>query len=378
MFSSVTARARVVALVSAAWLTNGSHNSAFAQDHYCGVYSAYAVLDHYGRTVPFDSLLEPAYVSGYQGSTASDVARALVDHGVAAKSFSGLGLFDLRIAGAPIILHVRGHQGTRDYRHWVVFLGEQGGQAVVLDPSRGETRIQYSRLLSLWDGVGVATAESAGALYAWRGISIGRWLVTLVFLGCLLLPTIRMLDRWTPVTLGSPNLLPAMMRTGVFVGICSILAVLADLLDREGILRNNRAKAALVSVHSPSEFPVVDLPSAVELHQRSGGVPTESPTVWIDARFARDFEHGHIPGAYNLPIDATFAAEDAVVERIPVNAEIVVYCQSEGCAFAEAVSERLRGHGLKKIRLFHLGYRAWEESGAPIASEQKKSEGSNL
>ncbi len=153
MFSSVTARARVVALVSAAWLTNGSHNSAFAQDHYCGVYSAYAALDHYGRTVPFDSLLEPAYVSGYQGSTASDVARALVDHGVAAKSFSGLGLFDLRIAGAAIILHVRGHQGTRDYRHWVVFLGEQGGQAVVLDPSRGETRIQYSRLLSLWDGL---------------------------------------------------------------------------------------------------------------------------------------------------------------------------------------------------------------------------------
>lgn len=79
MFSSVTARARVVALVSAAWLTNGSHNSAFGQDHYCGVYSAYAVLDHYGRTVPFDSLLEPAYVSGYQGSTASDVARRQPD-----------------------------------------------------------------------------------------------------------------------------------------------------------------------------------------------------------------------------------------------------------------------------------------------------------
>lgn len=323
MFSYLSTVVRFAVLFSAALLANGSRGFAFGQDHYCGVYSAYAVLDHYNRTVPFDSLLEPDYVSGYQGSTASEVARALADHGVVAKSFSGLGLFDLRMAGGPIILHVRGHQGTRDYRHWVVFLGEQDGRAVVLDPSRGESRIRYSRLMSLWDGVGVATARSTGALYSWRGLGIGRWLATLVFLGCLLLPNIRMLDRWVPVNLGSPNRLPALVRAGVFVGICTVLAVVADLLDREGLFRNNEARAALVSVHSPREFPVIDLRGAVELHQRSDDTSTESPTVWIDARFARDFAYGHIPGAYNLPVDATFAAEDAVVERIPMNAEIV-------------------------------------------------------
>lgn len=354
------------------WLTMATaQNVASAQDHYCGVYSAFAVLDHYGQQVKFEQLLEPEYVPGYLGSTAKGIVAALKKNGVGANSYSGLGIFDLRIASGPAILHVRGSQGTRQYKHWVVYLGEQNEQAIVLDPSRGRSLVSYPRLLAMWDGVAVATAESSTELSVWRTLGLGtRWL-RLVVCGCLIFPLslfVETFDRLTSIR--SPWFRTA-VSGAILISVLSATALGLDMLNSDGLLRSAVARASITSVHAHDPFPEIELRETTRLHGES---TTSRATVeWIDARYRRDYDDGHIPGAISLPIDARFQLEDDVVSLLSTESEIVVYCQSQGCAYAQAVSDRLRGHGFSRIRVFAAGYRDWEAPGESV--EPKRPDG---
>lgn len=340
---------------------------AWGQDHYCGLYAAYVVLDHYHRKVSLENLLEPKYITGFEGSTAKQIKQALEDQGIVAAHYSGLGVLDLQIASGPLILHVRGHQGIRNYHHWVVYLGEREGQAVVLDPSRGLSVMPYAQLLSLWDSVGIATASATTELWIWRATGlVQRWSMFLV-LGCLTVPWVRWLDRWQPKSLRRLEWCLPVVRVVLFLGICTIMAIGLDGVDAHGLIRNPVARSAIASVHGTTkEVPEINLEQAVRLHRAAQVQGSKASIVWVDARYADDYAYGHIPGAVNLPIDATFSEEDALVEQLPVGATIVVYCQSAGCAFADAVAQRLRGRGFKNIQLFRPGFQEWKQSGAPI------------
>lgn len=347
----------LVAMVMTAYFSG----TAQGQDHYCGVYSVYAVLDYYQRRVPFERLLEPEYVSGFEGSTAAAVVKALVDHGVAATDYAGLGVFDLRMSSGPVILHVRGNQGTRRYQHWVVYPGEQNGRAVILDPSSGRSVMAYSRLLALWDGVGIACASSSMEVVLWRTFGMGKRWGVLLMLGAMFVPVVQFVDRWPRKGGRSGTWMPLGIRVMAFLMACSATAIAIDLVDADGILRCTQARGCIASVHGASVFPEIDLQQAVLRHSQR-----EGSTVWIDARFYRDYAAGHIAGALNLPIDATFAEEDAFIEQLMPASRIVVYCQSAGCGFADAVAERLRGHGFRDIQLFRQGFQEWALSGAAI------------
>jgi rhodanese-related sulfurtransferase len=352
-------------------------NHACGQDHYCGIYSAYVVLDYYERQVSFESLLEPQYVAGFQGSSTAEVLRALVDHGVAASHFSGLEVFDLRTASGPLILHVRGSQGARGYDHWVVYMGEKDGLAMVLDPSRGLSNLSYSRLLSLWDGVGIASASSPSELKLWRILGIAKRWAMLVVLGCLIVPLLFVVDRWKLVRAKQRPLVEKwgqpLVRVCMFMGACSVAGFGLDFMSNEGLLRNPVARGSIASVHGHLELPEITLDQAIAVYHTEQTVEKQNRTVWIDARYQLDYDLGHLPHALNLPIDATFAQEDALIASLPSDAKIVVYCQSEGCAFADAISQRLLGHGFKQIRIFRPGYRDWQESsGETHKTEMKK------
>lgn len=363
-------RPRVVAAVVTLLTMSVIPNSVWCNDHYCGVYSAYTVLDHYGKKIDFESLLEPEYVAGFQGSTAEGVVAALADHGIAARSYSGLGVFDLRAASGPLILHVRGSQGTRRYDHWVVYLGEKEGEAVILDPSRGRSTLSYSRLLAMWDSVGIATAQSSLDLSAWRALGTGKRWGMLVLLGCLCVPLVRRIDRWISRPDARWVWLRPVAGAGALLAVFAVTALALDLLTPEGVLRNGEARGSIASVHAPVEARVIGLDEALQLHRGSQVNGSTTPVVWIDARFQRDYDYGHIPGSLSLPVDATFAQEDALVATLPSQAAVVVYCQSAGCGFASAVSERLRGHGFTNISIFGPGYRDWQSSGAAVESSR--------
>lgn len=61
----------------------------------------------------------------------------------------------------------------------------------------------------------------------------------------------------------------------------------------------------------------------------------------VDVRPRAEFEAGHLPGAFSLPLDEL---EDRF-EDLPLDRPVVAYCRGPFCGFAAEAVERLRAHG---------------------------------
>jgi rhodanese-related sulfurtransferase len=84
-----------------------------------------------------------------------------------------------------------------------------------------------------------------------------------------------------------------------------------------------------------------------------------NPPLILDVRSADEYEHGHVPGAVNIPHDQV-AARLAELEKSPKR-DIVVYCES-GRRAGMAVDE-LRGAGFENVRHLTGDMAAWREAG---------------
>ena len=84
-----------------------------------------------------------------------------------------------------------------------------------------------------------------------------------------------------------------------------------------------------------------------------------SDTVFIDARFARDFKAKHLEGAVNIPVNATNEVRHKATAGISKDAHIVLYCQSAACKFAQKVAIKLIDDGFSNISIFRGGWAEW-------------------
>jgi rhodanese-related sulfurtransferase len=80
--------------------------------------------------------------------------------------------------------------------------------------------------------------------------------------------------------------------------------------------------------------------------------------VWIDARARKDYEHGHLPGAYLLTLNESenFDLLLFEIERAGVldgSRPVVVYCYSGRCDLSAEVAARLRERD-PRLRVFTL------------------------
>ena len=115
-----------------------------------------------------------------------------------------------------------------------------------------------------------------------------------------------------------------------------------------------------------------------EVAERPGG---GAPPQWIDARSARMYSLGHVPGAISLEANALHAVEAGVRRQRSVDAlaemmlaagfrggAAVVY-GSRGGSDAALVWWTLRAAGLRGISLLDGGFEAWRAAGQPVQSE---------
>lgn len=87
----------------------------------------------------------------------------------------------------------------------------------------------------------------------------------------------------------------------------------------------------------------------------------EKAVLWVDARSQADFEAQHIPGAVWLSAGEWEAGLFEVLERVPEDGWVVVYCGSERCGASREVADRLRDEvGLKRVVVLHGGWDAWK------------------
>jgi rhodanese-related sulfurtransferase len=86
--------------------------------------------------------------------------------------------------------------------------------------------------------------------------------------------------------------------------------------------------------------------------------------VLVESLPATYYASGHLPGALNLPHDAT---DTVVSATLPDRtAEIVTYCASSTCPNSHLLAARLLRLGYERVAVFADGKAAWSASGASL------------
>jgi rhodanese-related sulfurtransferase len=97
--------------------------------------------------------------------------------------------------------------------------------------------------------------------------------------------------------------------------------------------------------------------------------------VFIDARDARHYEEGHVPGAYLFD---PYRQEKYLATVLPVcqvAEQIVVYCNGGDCEDSEFAAEALRDAGVANQKLFVYtgGITEWTTNSLPVETGARKS-----
>lgn len=85
--------------------------------------------------------------------------------------------------------------------------------------------------------------------------------------------------------------------------------------------------------------------------------------VLVDVRTPAEFEAGHIPGAWNVPVDQVAARVEEIRARAS-DAELVLYCQSGRRAAIAAGA--LQAAGVTGLRHLDGDYGGWAAAGLPV------------
>lgn len=329
---------------------------------YCGIYSLYAALRVVGVETRFEDLVQKKYVGAKFGSSLAELRQAALENGAHARPVEGLSATTLRAVNTPIILHVRRPGRNMPYLHWVLFLGVDGDNALIVDPPFDEERISFSELLALWDGVGLVVSRqpiTRGQLFWSSWVEQG----ILVALVAALIGGARLLARRGRA--GTRGRLKAAGRYALrIVGLAGGAALLAGLwhaVHDEGFRGNRPALALVAGQH-------FDVPHRIVTVEQIATIQSEAGVTVIDARLPRDYASGHIPTAVSLPITAGLAERGQVLANVPPTNRVVVYCQSEACVWGDAIATDLVLRGYPNVAVFRGGYREW------VTHERRKSD----
>lgn len=81
---------------------------------------------------------------------------------------------------------------------------------------------------------------------------------------------------------------------------------------------------------------------------------TSDDVVLIDVRPTKEFEAGHIEGAWSVPLDEL----ERRLDELPADREVVAYCRGPFCAFAHEAVRRLNEAG-RPARRLDVGWPEW-------------------
>jgi rhodanese-related sulfurtransferase len=87
---------------------------------------------------------------------------------------------------------------------------------------------------------------------------------------------------------------------------------------------------------------------------------TELGAVLVDARSAREYAAGHVPGAISLPRDSAPEQYAAFAQRFGPDRPVVVYGGHRGDVNAFLTARKLlREYGFQATRFTNEGYQEW-------------------
>lgn len=120
--------------------------------------------------------------------------------------------------------------------------------------------------------------------------------------------------------------------------------------------------------------PMLDAPvPAGTLTLRQSYTLWEQGAYFIDARHEAEYLEGHIQYAFWLTANLFDTDSDrafAVVEAMPPDATVIVYCVGGECDASKNVASRLQQIGFSDLRVMGVGYEDWAIAGFPTEKGQ--------
>ncbi len=324
-----------------------------SKDPYCGVSCLYTVMKLSGSEFDFRSLLKPAYIGSYRGSSLSELEKAADDYGLYSISVFNMTSEDLGRLEHPAILHLKFDMTSMRYDHFELFLGTENGKAKLFDPPNPAKLVSFRELAPRWGGKGLIVSAKPIDHSTVFGPPRKR-LMIYGLAAIIAILSIRQVRRFIQETmLGSQNkALGLSMVQGAALAIIALLCgMLYHFANDEGLLANANATTLIQQAHLANFIPKIGERKAYKL--------LNDKAVFIDARFARDYKVGHLEGAISVPVDANDVERRKATTEIPKDADIVLYCQSSKCKFAEIVAVKLIEDGYSNISIFRGGWTEW-------------------
>jgi rhodanese-related sulfurtransferase len=316
---------------------------------YCGVYCFYAAIKAQGREVKLENLIDERYISSPIGSSLRDLKAAADDYEMFALPMRGMTSNMLRDSEHPVILHVRTARRGSPFVHWILYLGTEDGRARIIDPPNAPETMSFAEVMSRWDGVGMVISDqeiSTGkaARLGWMDLGVFGMAATLTVLLAFAVSIVLLPQRAKALPTGLIGILCSGVALGVgYHGFAS-----------EGFLNNPESVAGVMTTHHAGHL--------VELSLDELTMAMNRKPVIIDARFGRDYEVGNIPGAVSIPISTTNSQRTRLLESIPYDSEVIVYCQSNTCLWSDELGSDLVFRGYENVSVYRGGYREWTEA----------------
>lgn len=306
-----------------------------APSYYCGLHCVYAAAQALDVQFEFGDIVRSEYLTGRHGSSGSDLLAALKHVGLNGIYRESLTAEHLELIDKPVLLHVRPVSLSSQYSHWILFLGLEEGRARIYDPPREVGDLSMAELQSIWDGGGIIVSKTPhGAFFARIPTSTASLsLISVAAIGMLLLH--RRVHSVAMISL-----------TTIMVAL-----VFTTILPT-GFCRSPSAINNVRAVFFPKDVPEID-------RAKLQSMLDAGKCQLVDARLSTAFERFHLPGAVNIPINAGYLKFKSHLLQIKDSANIVVYCQSVNCGWAESVAHQIASRGIESVWVYRGGVNDW-------------------
>jgi len=321
--------------------------NAAGSSPYCGIYSLYGAARALDCDVAFASLIDTRYVSSQQGSTLEDLQSAAEMAGLGCTAIRGPGRSLLTSAEHPLLLHVTPAGNGLRFNHWILFLGIEGGQAVIHDGPGGELKVPVEFVLSRWDGIALAVHDENRSTF---------YTLTALLRLALMVGLIGVFLRLRFFFHFSDNEKTHLVHQCFKLGVISFLLGITMWGLRTHPPSFGIARRSLEVVHGIHQFNDVSLVDLCEY------VNLES-AIFVDARDSVSFSRGTIPSAVNVPANSSLGELNNQLGSADRGRKIIVFCQSPKCRFSDVVTQMLCSIGFEDVEVCRDGYQGWAEHG---------------
>jgi rhodanese-related sulfurtransferase len=321
--------------------------------NYCGLNCLYTIERMAGKKVEFIELIKPEYIGSSKGSSLADLKNAAEDNLLSAEPVGNLTSTVLRLCQYPVILHVKSDVTSKEYNHYILFLGMENGQAKIFDPPNPVNLVSFAEIAPLWDGNGLIVSTKPIDLSIVFAPARYRFIIY-SFIVIAMILALHFAKRFVPATIFNTRLKRiglSLGQTAGFVITAVFIGFVYHFVNDEGFLARANATSSIQEAHQGNFIPKISEAKVEQL--------LATDTIFIDARLARDFKAGHLDGALSVPVDSNDVYRNQVTANIAKDAKIVLYCQSSGCQFAEKVAENLISDGFTNISIYKGGWMDW-------------------